>query len=314
MASIDKPGIYTMREDAYHADPCPAPSVSSSIARTLLGKTPRHAWTEHARLNRAFTPETRQEFDLGSASHSYMLGDDRRMRVIQADSYRTNAAKAARDAAYEAGEIPIRTDQLTEVQAMVAEGRRQIAAHREAAYLFGPTGKAEQTVIWQEKNGVWCRARLDWLQNDHELVADYKSTGESANPETWQRTAYNMLLDVQAAWYRRGVKAVTGKLPRFQFAVQEVKPPYALSVIELTPAALDMAEERVEEAIDLWGKCLAADRWPGYPAVVCHIDPPGYEVARHEERKGRAHIARMTYGKDILDLANDWQRPHGAAQ
>lgn len=305
---VSKPGIYTMTAPQYHADPCPSPSLSSSVARTLIFESPRHAWTEHPRLNPDHEVETKKEYDLGTAAHVFMLNDTRNFEIIHADAFRTNDAKAQRDGAYAKGKTPILSYRLPEIEHMVEEGRMQIAAHRESPDLLGPKGKSEQTVCWEE-NGVWLRVRLDWLQDDYLLIGDYKTTGESANPENWQRTCYNMGTDVQAAIYRRGVRAVTGKSPRFQFAVQETKPPFALSIIELSPQAMDMADERVNEAIDLWRHCLTTKHWPGYPAVVCHIDPPGYEIVRHADRKGRRQMMRDVYGKDHLQLMNDWQRP-----
>jgi hypothetical protein len=60
--------------DAYHADPAPAPSLSSSIAKTILHQTPRHAWFEHPRLNPNFEPKDDSKFDLGSVAHELLLG------------------------------------------------------------------------------------------------------------------------------------------------------------------------------------------------------------------------------------------------
>ena len=44
-------------EAEYHADPAPEPSLSRSLAHTLLTRSPRHAWQAHPRLNPAWLPD-----------------------------------------------------------------------------------------------------------------------------------------------------------------------------------------------------------------------------------------------------------------
>ena len=44
---IGKAGIYTLSAEAYHADPCPEPSLSASIANVLLQRSPAHARIQH---------------------------------------------------------------------------------------------------------------------------------------------------------------------------------------------------------------------------------------------------------------------------
>src|SRR3979411_2799004 len=68
----------------YHADPCERPSLSSSIAKILIEKTPRHAWTAHPWLNPNFVPKQDSKFDLGSAVHELMLGKGVGYTVIEA--------------------------------------------------------------------------------------------------------------------------------------------------------------------------------------------------------------------------------------
>ncbi|WP_242401117.1 hypothetical protein [Acetobacter okinawensis] len=51
MSIITTPGIYDLPEAQYHADPCPTPSLSNSVARILLDESPMHAHFSHPRLN-----------------------------------------------------------------------------------------------------------------------------------------------------------------------------------------------------------------------------------------------------------------------
>ena len=308
---IDQPGAYAISEAEYHADPCPEPSLSASVAAILLNQSPWHAWTAHPRLNPTFEPEDKATFDLGRAAHDLMLTGLRNFAVIEAADWRTKEAKQQRDDARAAGKTPILAHHLKNAEAMIAAGRAQLARMSDPidrrAFTDG-TGQPEIALVWRE-GPAWCRSRLDWRPADGAIFHDYKTTGASAHPDAWQRTAYGMGADIQAGLYRRAIRAVYGiEEPEFRFVVQENYPPYALAVVALTPAALDMAERKAFHAIRLWQQCIAADRWPGYPARPCYIDPPAYEEARWLEVEERAQQAKRQ-GEDLLKLALDMQAP-----
>lgn len=309
--SIDKPGVYALSEDDYHADPVAVPSASASILATLLHHSARHAWWEHPRLNSALKREEKVIFDLGGAAHEVMLCGPSTVSVIDAGDWRTKAAKDARDAARAEGRIPLLPPQWNAVREMVANGRAQIAAHQECPHALDPSlGKAEQTLIWQEE-GVWCRIRADWTPDDHHALYDYKTTGASAEPDAWARAHLWPRNAIQAALYRRGARALLGvpDVP-FRFIVQENEQPYALSIVQLGPAAMDLADRQVTAALKLWRQCLQTDRWPGYPARICHVDAPTWETNRWDSREAREKFI-FEEGESPLDVALHWQAPIG---
>ena len=289
-------GVHDLSLDAYLADPCPEPSLTRSVAHVLLTRSPRHAWFAHPRLNPNWKREHKTAFDLGAAAHTLML-EEADITVVDAADWRKAEAKAARDKAYAEGKTPLLKDQWENIKAMVDVGRSQLRGFKDpsvkGAFL---DGKPEQTIIWQEE-GLWFRARLDWVPRmingtGGAIFYDYKTARASAHPTAWRRAIYDHGYDIQAALYLRGIAAVYDLSDaRFRFVVQEIKPPYALSVIELTPAALGMAQRKVDEAIRLWSWCLEHDEWPGYPPFVMHVDPPVYveqNWLEHEERRNRA--------------------------
>lgn len=283
-----EPGIHTMTSDTYHSDPCPAPSLSSSIARTLLGYSPLHAFTEHPRLNPAVEREEKEIFDLGSAAHAYFLEGETGFVVVDAKDWRTKDAQSQRDAARLEGKIPLLASKWQDVQDMAAAARQQLGEHEAKPIPFAG-GKPEQTLIWREVD-IWCRARLDWLHDDHSAIDDLKTSSASCNPDVWGRTLFNSGYDVQAAFYLRGLRAISGGGARgteFRFIAIENTKPFALSVMALAPGALDLAERKVKRAIALWRHCLQANRWPGYPSQTCYIEAPPWEEARLMERELR---------------------------
>jgi len=93
--------------------------------------------------------------------------------------------------------------------------------------------------------------------------------------------------DIQAAWYLRGLKAVTGFDATFRFAVQETFPPYALSVIGLGPDAMVLAEKRVLYALEAWRDGLATQDWIGYPRRTAYASLPPWIEAQWLEKELR---------------------------
>jgi hypothetical protein len=80
----------------YHADPCVSPSLSQSIAHTLVTLSPRHAWLEHPRLGGQKRKATKA-MDEGSILHRLLLGEGVDVGVIHEDDYKTKAARELRD-------------------------------------------------------------------------------------------------------------------------------------------------------------------------------------------------------------------------
>ena len=107
-----EPGVYDLDAAAYHADPCPEPSLSSSIGKLIVGRSPLHAKCAHPRLNPDYQPRESGKFDLGSTVHKLILGKGAEVVAIEADDWRTKAAKEARDTARGDGKTPMLVGQL----------------------------------------------------------------------------------------------------------------------------------------------------------------------------------------------------------
>jgi hypothetical protein len=73
--------------------------------------------------------------------------------------------------------------------------------------------------------------------------------------------------------------------------VQETFPPYALSVISLGPDVLELANAKVQYAIEKWEDCLSRGSWPAYPMRICWAEAPLWELSRWLEREAREEEA-----------------------
>lgn len=300
---ITDPGLYAIPEDDYHADPAPAPSLSASLAHTLVHRTPAHARIAHPRLNPDMEREDKRAFDIGTTAHRLFLEGIDNAVIIDAPDFRTKAAKEARDAAYAEGKTPLLAQQLEQVRAMVAAIRPQLEAHGQAADAF-TKGAAEMTMIWREGE-TWCRARPDWSPvptlGKGGVIEDLKTTGTSADPDIWSRTAYDHGQDLRAAFYCRGAEALFGGRWRYRFIVVETAPPYGLSVIELAPRAIELAQAKLRAALWIWADCMKHDRWPCWPPLTAYVEPPPWVEQRWQDRQLREEVAGK-HGQSLADV------------
>jgi hypothetical protein len=291
---VVKPGIYTIPADEYHRDPCDEPSLSASIAHLLVKKTPAHAHWAHPRLNPYYERTEKAIFDLGNMAHAVLLENTyERIVVVDADSWRTKAAQQERDDAHSRGFTPVLNKDYQRLVLATGDIRTQVNQRTYDPPLF-TEGKPEQTLVWQER-GVWCRALVDWLHDDFSAIDDLKTTSASANPVLWSKhTLEKIGADVQFAFYRRGVKALTGKTPAFRWVIAEIDPPFPISVVSLDPSWVDLADLKVDRAIERWRQCIETDTWPGYPESIYYAEPPAWVEYDFLEMDGEALAGRLT--------------------
>ena len=275
----------------YHADTvADQPTLSASIASIIIAQSCAHGRAAHPKLNPYLVREDKAHFDLGDCVHSILLEGIDKVEVIEADSWRTNAAKEARDVARADNKIPLLGKDYFDVLAMVDAAKTQIAAHTADPPLL-TDGKPEQTLVWDE-DGVTCRSRIDWLRDDYSAIDDIKTTAHGADPDLFSRkTIYSYGYDVKAAFYLRGVKAVSGVDAEFRWLALETTPPYVLTVVSPGLDVIAHGQSKVDRALQLWRKCLAEDRWPAYTDRVCHAELPAWEDTRWLEKAEREGFA-----------------------
>ena len=268
----------------YLADPAPEPSLTSSVARALLTTAPAKVRLGIPRLNPLATDNSDQKLDIGTAAHALFIGRGEPLEVIEADSYRTNAAKDARVNAYATGKTP--------VLAPVYERLLPMADAAVNSFMGNPDisgaimrGMREATAVWREK-GVMARCRPDVLYVDDDRDADpvpvvvhYKTTSIDLGDErAIQRLAVNGRWDVTAAHYEAGIEAVCGLQPAQFFAIQEAEPPYLCVVRELDAVMLARGAQDWNRAVRKWARCVTNDEWPALPIETGVLECPPWHA------------------------------------
>lgn len=308
MTATDPPAVevgrwYTdLPADAYHADPIPGGSLSSTGARLLLPPScpAKYRWW-------ADNPQPpKRHFDFGHAAHGEVLGVGDPVRILDYPDYKTKAAQQEKKDAYADGEIPLLPWEWEKVQAMAAV----IRAHPVAGALFDPaTGTPEVSLFWRDAVfGVNCRARLDWLINEpipiqgkpRIVIPDYK-TCNRADPESLGRSMHEYGYHQQNDWYKTGLLASgmadEAAPPLPLLVAQEKEPPYLITIVQPDAVAMRVAATRNRKALDVYAGCAAAGVWPGYADDVVQLPLPGYAEFQHDQ------------AVQAGDFDIDWQLP-----
>lgn len=286
VAADISPGWNDLAEEAYHADPCPTPSLSSHTAMTIIGETLMHAWRRHPR-SPTFSPYVPGgAADRGTAAHTLLFGG-KAIDAIQADDFRTTAAREARDRARASGRVPLLARDAEAILAMIGPARERFAQLHEGDYL------CEQSALWQTGTG-WRRARMDTLSTNRALIVDYKTTEGAVDAISCERRIADMGLQIQAAAYVDAVEALHPELVgrvRFIFQWQEQRAPFALSPpIEMSEAFMTLGRAQWQAAGQLWDKALLHGAFPGFSSYAHIACPPPWELSRWEERIRLAEV------------------------
>lgn len=296
---ISAGGIYDVSLEDYHGDLCAGPSLSSSGAREIVSTSPARFFYE-SYLNPNRPAQEESKFDFGTAAHTALLEPDTmldRIVVVAANDWRTNAAKAEREKAREAGKVAI----LAHQAGAISEMGHVLVTHPiyERAWTGG---HAEQTFVWRDPlTEIWLKARPDYVRDDFGLVVDYKTT-IAADEASFARRVFDHGYFQQAAWCLDGIEAVTGTRPEeFWLVAQEVDPPYLVQAFRVGPRALDWGKLLNRKAIDIFATCVESGNWPGYPTTVSEIELPSYAETQLELRHECGEFSDVV--RDIVGLA-----------
>lgn len=296
--------------DRYHADNlCGEPTLSSSIAKTILAQTPRHAWMAHPLLNPNYEFAHDKKFSLGSVVHELLLGKGGGFEEIEASDFRTKDAKAARDAAIARRKTPILTDQLAAARVMRDAVIERLAEIPETAGLIGPggltEGHAETVILWRDIGGPMCRSMIDFWGSTEAEIWDIKTTGVGLSDGAIRRQIENIGYDLSAGFYLRGLETLLPELAgRFvwRWIFVEDAEPFEVRVIEPDNEMIELGKRKAALAIAKWHAALTANHWPGYPREVTRLAPPPWSESQLMERELADPDARLAvYDNRIVE-------------
>lgn len=246
--------------DVYHADPSERPSLSSHCAITLIRRSPAHAHLGHPRFGGVIGESTAEQ-DAGSIIHDMLLGGGAEVVCIDAPDFKTKKAQQERDAARDAGKIPIIAHKYETLIKTVEEMRKMLPVDFSQA-------RCELTAIW-ESNGCPCRARVDSLFITDEglwKVYDIKTCDDAARASS-ASNLFTMGYHIQAAANLEAIETlIPGAAGRVEFVdlFVEREPPYGVIEVDFAGDFRELGVRQWSRAKARWSTCLASGKWPAY--------------------------------------------------
>ncbi len=305
MKKISKAGLYELPMDFYHDDCCIGPSLSGSGAVTLIDKCPALFWYESYLNPDRPVEEPDNARDFGSALHAMVLEPEtvaEKVRICPHDDWRTKEARQQREEARESGRTPVTAMQAVKLAAIVAA----LKSHPLAGKAF-TGGMAERSLFYRDDaTGVWCKTRPDYLVTEGRYRIVQFKTAPSAQPQAFERHAYEQGYMQRAAWEVETVTEALGlaRMPEYTWVVQEREPPFLVSVCTPHDRVIEWGMLKNAKAREIFAECLAPNKWPGYGEQTHMIAVPGYAEFKLEERRERGEFSTKA-----AKLAAEFQAP-----
>ncbi len=266
---IATPGIYRgiPLADYHRPDLCVEVSVSSSIFRTIINKSPKHAFNK-SQLNPAYSPDDEQNeaMSLGRFLHSAVAGEPfehdcvLRPATVGGVAYQGNRKewrewKAAQAAA---GKYILTPEMAEKAKAMI------IALGQFPLVQQGMlNGAPERSLIWRDPRGFWKKARPDQMPNDSGDFADLKTTGRGVLYQETQRSIIDGGYHQQGAMVLEGARALGIPATSFTLLWVESKSPHCVRAQTLKDEDLARGDALNELAAKMFLDCYRSGVWPG---------------------------------------------------
>ena len=269
--------LLRVKPDDYHQ----RPGFSASLAKTLIEKSPLHAWSEHP-LYGAKGKKPTKEMDFSSVVHAIVLGKGKRFKPLDYDDWRTKDARAARDAARAEKLVPVLVKDLDRALEVAKHVTEQLADRGVVL-----DGESELGIEWTEQTehgAVLCRGMFDHVWLDRGRLFDLKITG-NASPGAVERNAENLGYAIQEAAYRRALTALDPDLAgrvEFLFGFGEPDEPHALNLCRGDGVFRALGESRWQRALNTWAACVATNTWPSYGRDVNTLSAPAWALYKEE--------------------------------
>jgi hypothetical protein len=273
--------LLTITDADYYADRVlDAPTLSQSIARLIVDKSPLHAWAAHPRLGNCGKPDASKAMDDGTLMHHMLLGTGTdNVVLVEADNYRTKDAQTLRDMAIAAGKLPVLAHKHNELLAAVGMIRDRMADAGVDLDIFD-AAQSEAAILWHEGDMV-CRGKMDKLHVERRTIFDVKKS-RSAHPTACARHMLAYGYDIQWAAYTAAVEALTGASGEvdMQFIFIENDAPYAVTVGRPDGIMRELGTRKWKQAVATWKACLASGKWPGYAAAPVRLEAPAWAISQ----------------------------------
>lgn len=278
-----KVGIHVLSNALYHS----GPGLSSSSVKKLI-QSPLHYKDSVENREEATTEMIR-----GTIVHALLLEPEKFNEDFVIVDCARRAGKEYESAVKDnpTKTIIMRTEYQEAVAIQNAFSKQAEENPKLVEYL---TGKKELSFYWEDqKTGVTCKCRPDSLAVQG-CVVDIKTTRD-ARLDSFQKSIIDFGYHISAAWYLRGVTEIVSqlgansqwKIPKeFVFIAIESKAPYAVATYKMSvgSAAIRIANQLIDEALEKYCESVATESWPGYTKETLEIELPNWYLYKMNKR------------------------------
>lgn len=302
-----EPGWYQdppIAMDDYHGPELTEEYALSSSGAVEILESPLTMWSK-SWMNPDWAREEKTAFDIGTAVHLLVLEPQMfqgQIEPLPFADWRTNDAKAAREAAYASGSTPL----LAKDYELVLTMRDAIARDPTAQQILAPGNKPlfEQTFITQDDvSRRLYRTRPDVTIQSQKALVDVKTT-TNADAEAFARVINENSYHQRGAWQLDEVNSLFPKpaFSRFIFiTVTKPKPPAPpiVNVLELDPEDIARGRALNVAAKGLFHYCMTTGNWPpllragSMQPMIQSVALPPWARIRHDDIQAAGWLEKL---------------------
>ncbi|MBW2560005.1 MAG: PD-(D/E)XK nuclease-like domain-containing protein [Deltaproteobacteria bacterium] len=168
--------------------------------------------------------------------------------------------------------------------------RDRVWEHPRAREVLSSEGFTELSYLWVDPvTSLACKARIDKLGGSDDgwpIALDLKSFGEKGGRLTdsaIERVIHDRQYHIQAAHYLNGLDVLSPSQRRFILLLVEKSAPFAVRMVEIDFAALELGRRQIDRWLKRLKKCQETGEWPGWSTGFDPIGVPAYAYSQEEE-------------------------------
>jgi len=242
-------------DDVYHSDKS---RVSSTMLKPLFMKSPATFKAQYDGGTKE-TPSLR----FGRLAHKAVLeGPEFLSQFVVQPKFSGTGSKARKEEwlAENAGRIIVTQDELDAFRGMIDS----LIDHPDARLILESCEVEKVGYYADPLTGLSCKAKLDCINHDVGLIADFKTTTDiSYSKFAWD--VQKLRYDYQLAFYGTAAEVIDSKTYEdFAHVAIEKERPYEVAVYTYKRGDLERGFETYREAMDRLKECLDTGEWPRY--------------------------------------------------
>jgi hypothetical protein len=145
----------------------------------------------------------------------------------------------------------------------------------------------EVSFFWKDKEtGVKCKGRVDGASSAERIIVDLKTTKSAKD---FAKSVVDYGYHRQAAFYRRGLKAVTNvDMVNWQWWCVETASPFTIGVYSPSAQMIEIANREIDESLFDLSICQNKKEYPSLPKEVQILDLPSWYISKQKPQEIRS--------------------------